>query len=151
MLQYRLCSCWLHCHCVNISAGVVDNSPFICPFCVKSTVYCISNLKTEISSLTFLLILPLVLMPFWSRPQHNFQYFTSSFSNFQFLSLYWYFPFRPEELQHCTHTQIISPFPAPSDYRPISPLSFARKTIERHIFNYMTFVDLIICSVWLLS
>ena len=36
---------------MNITAGVVDNFPFICSFCVKSSLYFISNLNTEISQL----------------------------------------------------------------------------------------------------
>ena len=37
-------SCWSHSECVNISPTVAANSPFICPYCVKSLVSSVSVL-----------------------------------------------------------------------------------------------------------
>ena len=44
-LQCEQCSCWLHNECVNVPAHVVDNFPFICPLCIKSSLSFLSEVR----------------------------------------------------------------------------------------------------------
>ena len=45
MIECESCSCWLHCKCVNISSSVASTFPFICPFCIKSSIIQLPSLS----------------------------------------------------------------------------------------------------------
>ena len=41
----------MQCDCINISEGVVNNYPFVCPLCINSSISIISYFMSEISQL----------------------------------------------------------------------------------------------------
>ena len=51
MLQCEMCSNWSHCECVNVSSVIAGNLPYVCPFCIKSHLLLVSELRSEISHL----------------------------------------------------------------------------------------------------
>ena len=50
MIECEFCNSWCHNNCVSISPSVAPNYPFVCPFCIKSTLLkiepCISELRS---------------------------------------------------------------------------------------------------------
>ena len=46
-----MCSNWSHCECVKVSPVIGGNLPYVCPFCIKSHLLLVSELRSEISHL----------------------------------------------------------------------------------------------------
>ena len=51
MVECKRCSAWSHCKCIGISATLAPTYPFVCPFCVKSVLSQLDNLRSEVSDL----------------------------------------------------------------------------------------------------
>ena len=51
MLQCEVCHFWSHCRCVKILVSLASTFPFVCPFCVKSSVVSLSSLSNRLSAL----------------------------------------------------------------------------------------------------
>ena len=51
MLQCEVCHFWSHCRCVKILVSLASTYPFVCPFCVKSSVVSLSSLSNRLSAL----------------------------------------------------------------------------------------------------
>ena len=51
MLECEICSRWSHCTCVKISHRLASSFPFVCPYCIKSTLALIPTLRSEVSQL----------------------------------------------------------------------------------------------------
>ena len=50
MLECEICHSWSHCKCVKISASLASTYPFVCAFCIKSSLVSLSSLHSKIKS-----------------------------------------------------------------------------------------------------
>ena len=44
-----MCPNWSHCECVKVTPVIAANLPYVCPFCIKSHLLLVSELRSEIS------------------------------------------------------------------------------------------------------